>query len=549
MISLIMKIKISLTLFLLMLVAMSGQAQWQKNALYLGGDLSMLPYCEQQGKIYLDDNGQPVGDLLRWLKEKRNFNSIRVRLFVDPSHAPEEQREWGAIQDLDYVKALGKRIKDLGMSFMLDFHYSDTWADPSQQIIPLDWKSLTNEELYETIYNYTKQTLQELTAAGAKPDLIQIGNEISLGMLRGDNWEYYCVMDSPESTWERLVRLLQQASKACREVCPEAGIIIHTEKVNEIDYLQFFYEKMRDVDYDIIGTSYYREWHGDIAGLDRALTMLEQKFSDKVIMDVETNSCQWADEKENYEFTKSELGQNDFTRAVIETLWQHPHVTGLYWWQPEFSIVSLWDQETGRPLLALSTLMTFLNKNSEGHAPDVTFQYLKNPLFSFNLSGWTNTGGTAFWRENTWEMINNYCDFEWTGQPIVDQEVVQFPELPVGKYRLSASCASDGDSRGLYLVAGDSKQEMPGTGTPVTYSLTFSVSAAGPVKLGFKVQDTTASWANLDNFRLERMDATAISDISYKPKEMQGIYNLTGQRLNKPKKGINIIGGRKVIVK
>ena len=65
MISLIMKIKISLTLFLLMLVAMSGQAQWQKNALYLGGDLSMLPYCEQQGKIYLDDNGQPVGDLLR----------------------------------------------------------------------------------------------------------------------------------------------------------------------------------------------------------------------------------------------------------------------------------------------------------------------------------------------------------------------------------------------------------------------------------------------------------------------------------------------------
>ena len=221
-------------------------------------------------------------------------------------------------------------------------------------------------------------------------------------------------MDSPESTWERLVRLLQQASKACREVCPEAGIIIHTEKVNEIDYLQFFYEKMRDVDYDIIGTSYYREWHGDIAGLDRALTMLEQKFSDKVIMDVETNSCQWADEKENYEFTKSELGQNDFTRAVIETLWQHPHVTGLYWWQPEFSIVSLWDQETGRPLLALSTLMTFLNKNSEGHAPDVTFQYLNNPLFSFNLSGWTNTGGTAFWRENTWEMINNYCDFEWT---------------------------------------------------------------------------------------------------------------------------------------
>lgn len=541
--------KILITLLLQTLVAMEGMAQWQRNALYLGGDLSMLPYCEQGGRVYLDDNGQPVDDLLRWLKEERNFNSIRVRLFVDPSHAPAEQREWGAIQDLEYVKALGKRIKDLGMSFMLDFHYSDTWADPSQQIIPLDWKSQTNEELYETIYNYTKQSLQELTAAGAKPDLIQIGNEISLGMLRGDNWEYYCVMDSPESTWVRLVKLLQQASKACREVCPEAGIIIHTEKVNDIDYLQFFYEKMRDVDYDIIGTSYYREWHGDIAGLDRALTMLEQKFSDKVIMDVETNSRQWADGNENYEFTYSELGQNDFTRAVIETLWQHPHVTGLYWWQPEFSIVSLWDQDTGRPLMALNTLMTFLNKNAEGHIPDVTFLYLNNPLFSYNLSGWTNTVGTAFWRENTWEILSNYCDFEWTGEPIVDQEVVQFPELPVGKYRLSASCAFDGDGRGLYLLAGDSNHEMSGTGAPATYSLNFNVAAAGPVKVGFKVQNTTATWANLDNFRLERMDATAISGISYKPQVAQHIYNLTGQRLSKPQMGINIIDGKKVVVK
>lgn len=519
-------------------------AQTVTFPVYLGGDFSKLPTLEEKDKVFLDDNSQPIGDVLRWVMEEKSFNSIRVRLFVDPSHAPEQYQGWGADQDMPMVKALGKRIKNLGMAFMLDFHYSDTWADPGKQIIPYGWDQLSDEELYVKIYEYTKQSLKELKDAGATPDLIQIGNEISFGMLRGP----YCDMNSSDYSWKRFITLLQKASQACREECPEAKIIIHTERLGQRDYLEFFYEKMKQVDYDIIGSSYYRDWHGDMTGLDGSLSMLEEKFSDKDIMIVETNYPYRDNGEMSFEFPMTEQGQDDFTRTLIKILWKHPQVKGLYWWNPEDAWIALWD-ETGHSLKALSTLKAFLTKQPEGLDNDVTLWYLENPSFSSDLSGWTNTGGTAYWKENTWDILSNYCDFEWTAQPIIDQEVVQFPTLPAGDYRLSADCASDYGSNGLYLIAHDSKLEMTGTGGIGSFSVTFSVPVEGSVKLGFKVENATATWANLDNFKLERVSETAISNISYEYPDARCAYNLAGQRLLKPQKGINIINGRKFVIK
>lgn len=532
-------------LMILCVLTLNLMAQSVTFPVYLGGDFSKLPTLEEKNKVYLDDNGQPVSDVLRWVREEKSFNSIRVRLFVDPSHAPEQYAGWGADQDMPMVKALGKRIKDLGMAFMLDFHYSDTWADPGKQIIPYGWDQLSDEELYVKIYEYTKESLKELKEAGAMPDLIQIGNEISFGMLRGP----YCDMGSSEYSWTRFITLLQKASKACREECPEAKIIIHTERLGQRDYLEFFYEKMKQVDYDIIGTSYYRQWHGDMAGMDASLSMLEEKFSDKDIMIVETSYVHCDNGEMSFEFPMTEQGQDDFTCTLIKILWKHPRVTGLYWWQPDDGWGALWDDETGRALRALTSMKAFLTKQAEGLDNDVTSWYLENPSFISDLSGWTNTDGTAFWKENTWDVLSNYCDFVWNGQPIKDQEVVQSPTLPAGDYRLSVNCASDDCSRGLYLIAHDSKTEMPGTGGIDSYSVTFSVPVDGPVKMGLKVENTTATWANLDNFKLEKAVETAIGSIDYQSHVTPYIFNLAGQRLSKPQKGINIMNGKKVILK
>lgn len=180
---------------------------------------------------------------------------------------------------------------------------------------------------------------------------------------------------------------------------------------------------------------------------------------------------------------------------------------------------------------------------------DVTYFYLINPSFDHDLSGWTNTNGTARWKENTWEVLSNYCEFEWTGEPIANQEVVQFPTLPAGDYRLSVDCASDANNKGLYLVAGSNTKELLGADGINSFSLDFNVAEESKVKIGFKVENTTATWVNFDNFKLEKISSTAINSIKADDSHHAIIYNLAGQRLSKPQKGINIIVGKKVVVK
>ena len=180
---------------------------------------------------------------------------------------------------------------------------------------------------------------------------------------------------------------------------------------------------------------------------------------------------------------------------------------------------------------------------------DVTYFYLFNPSFDRNLSGWTNTNGTARWKENTWDVLSNYCEFEWTGEPIANQEVVQFPTLPAGDYRLSVDCASDANNKGLYLVAGSNTKELLGADGINSFSLDFNVAEESKVKIGFKVENTTATWVNFDNFKLEKISSTAINSIKSDESHHAIIYNLSGQRLSKPQKGINIIDGKKVVVK
>ena len=110
------------------LLAMVLQASAQEPV-YVGGDISLLLTYEEHGATYMDKDGQKITDLLSFLKEQ-GMNAMRVRLFVDPSRASAEHKGQGVRQDLDYVKKLGKKIKDAGLKLMLDFHYSDTWADP-----------------------------------------------------------------------------------------------------------------------------------------------------------------------------------------------------------------------------------------------------------------------------------------------------------------------------------------------------------------------------------------------------------------------------------
>ena len=174
---------------------------------YVGGDISNLTNNEKKSPTYLAASGNEVADPLDLFKSEQ-LNAMRVRLHVNPSDYP--NNDPNVCQDLEYVKALGKRIKDAGFKLMLDFHYSDTWADPAKQWTPKQWENLSDTELYEKIYDYTKDVLQQMKDAGAEPEFIQTGNEISYGMLWGKEGSSNlkkCFMGN-DANWDRFTTLL-----------------------------------------------------------------------------------------------------------------------------------------------------------------------------------------------------------------------------------------------------------------------------------------------------------------------------------------------------
>ncbi len=365
----------------------------------VGGDISMLTKYEAHYLMardryhvtnvgYYDSKGQRIDDAITWLKQQ-GWNAARVRLFVNPANASKEHVGQGVIQNLDTVIVLGRRIKAAGMKFMLDFHYSDTWADPSAQTTPADWATLDDDALTQQVYQYTRDCLIALKNAGAAPDYIQTGNEISYGMLWGpagtpQSQLKQCFSNSSEANWARFAQLLTAAGTACREQCPQAKIILHTERVPRVNTLTGFYNQMknRGVDYDIIGLSYYPYYHGLLPALNTALRAMSNSFPDKEVMIVETGysyNYPVGDIDCSATWPLSSEGQRQFTHDLIVQLKQYDNVKGLFWWFPEANEyglggnywgvlhvndnwynAGLWNHNTGRALPALNELATFL---------------------------------------------------------------------------------------------------------------------------------------------------------------------------------------------
>ena len=373
-------------------IILGGGEQPPYNGPVVGGDISMLTKYEAHQRMalrygitnahYYDVNGQIIDAVITWTKQQ-GWNAARVRLFVNPENASAADKGQGVIQNLDTVKVLGRRIKEAGMQFMLDFHYSDSWADPVKQFTPAEWAGLDDDALTQKVYEYTRDCLRALKAAGATPDYIQTGNEISYGMLWGPvgtpNSQLKKCYSGDETNWERFTNLLKAAGRACREECPQAKIILHTERVAKPNILLNFYDQMKSkqVDYDIIGLSYYPMWHKSIPNLGKTLAKLAFLFPDKPVMIVEAaayyshDNDQWAKPNQYAEFYPISVeGQAQYTKELVEELNKHRNVTGLFWWYPEENGFEntvtkgwlnrgLFDNKTGQALPALKELSRF----------------------------------------------------------------------------------------------------------------------------------------------------------------------------------------------
>lgn len=241
-------------------------------------DISFLPEIESSGTILY--NNTKAEDMLTTLKTA-GCNAVRIRLWKNPSNGHSGMTE---------VKALAARVKKAGMKVWLTVHYSDTWADPAVQTIPAEWKNLSFTDLKTAVATYTSTIITEIN-----PDIIQIGNEINSGLLwpQGHliNQEVQCLA------------LLSAASATIRTKAPNTKIMIHYAGVKASD-TNWFFNKIKSVDYDYIGLSYYPIWHGkDLEVVKTTINTLGKTYNKKVII-AETA----------YPFT---LGYNDWTNNIV----------------------------------------------------------------------------------------------------------------------------------------------------------------------------------------------------------------------------------------
>lgn len=303
-----------------------------------GADISFVDEIESEGGAFYE-HGQKR-DVLDILKDS-GINSARLRLWNNP--------EFDYCNPQRTIK-MARRIKEKGLHLLLDFHYSDYWADPSKQHMPKAWEGLSFPELVERVEEFTASFLKELEGEGALPDMVQVGNEITNGMI----WEAGRV-DGEHNTpqqWEKLAALIAAGVRGVRAV-PKEGkpipVMIHIDRGGDNAGSRFFYDKLAefDIEYDIIGLSYYSWWHGTLEDMTDNLHDLAERYRKPIVV-VEA-AYPWTltpPDEQPLIFDKEEWvypgfpptveGQKRWLKELIRRIKQVPGGLGLglYYWEP-----------------------------------------------------------------------------------------------------------------------------------------------------------------------------------------------------------------------
>jgi arabinogalactan endo-1,4-beta-galactosidase len=292
----------------------------------VGADVSFLAQAEANGTVFKDGGVAKPG--LQILKD-HGYNWVRLRLFHTPANS-----QYPLPNDLPYTIALAQQARALGFKVLLNFHYSDTWADPAKQFLPAAWENHTPEQLVEAVFTYTRDTIAAFREAGVMPDMIQNGNEITNGMLwphgkLPENWD----------TFAELIRAGINGVDAGRGNLPRPKIMVQVESSGNVAKTKAFFDALfsRGVDCDVLGQSFYPWWHGSVLDLRETLNFMARTYR-KEVMVVEAAYCWRPTEYREHPapFPETPEGQRQFLATVHEILLQVPDGlgTGLFWWEP-----------------------------------------------------------------------------------------------------------------------------------------------------------------------------------------------------------------------
>jgi len=300
-----------------------------------GGDISSLAKSEALGGVYRYSDGRR-GDAVKILASA-GMNYARLKVWVDPADG---------YNDKAHVLSMAKRIKAAGMKLLVDFHYSDAWADPGKQNKPAAWADDTFAQLKADVYNHTYDVLSALKRQGTKADMVQIGNEINGGLLWPDGrWD----------NWPGLAALLTSGAEAAKAVSRSTQVALHLANAGDDGGARWFFDNVVSygVPFDVIGLSYYGYWHGFLNDLQTTLDDMVARY-DKPVFVAETAyafTLGTDDDLENIIDTASELvsgypatpaGQAANLRDIMNVVEAVPGGRGLgiFYWEPAWTAVT-----------------------------------------------------------------------------------------------------------------------------------------------------------------------------------------------------------------
>jgi len=298
-------------------------------------------FFEARGISY-KDNGV-AQDGLQILKN-HGINCVRLRLWTS-SATQAASDPYDYTNNNTYTIPLAARVKNAGLLFSLDFHYSDTWADPGHQAIPDAWTNLNFTQLVAQMQVYNSNTIASFAAAGAMPDYVQIGNEITSGML----WPYGKVSGSTNMSWSQLGQLMKAAVQGIHDASSTLGatmpkVIVHIDRGGDWETTEWFFDNLNNqgVPYDIIGESYYPFFQGSPTNLNICLSNAAVRYG-KPIMVAEdafpfTNTCPSNWLTQLYGYPPTPAGQVSFMAALVKIVKSVPnHLgAGFFYWGAEY---------------------------------------------------------------------------------------------------------------------------------------------------------------------------------------------------------------------
>ena len=306
-----------------------------------GADMSLVPFFEGRGITYRD-NGQ-VQDAFTIIRQ-HGINCVRLRLFTS-SAAQAQADAYDYTNNLTYTLPLAVRVKNAGLQFMLDFHYSDTWADPGKQAKPQAWTNLTSAQLVQQMHDYNSNCIATFAAAGAMPDYVQIGNEITPGLLwtNGEVGGSY----NTAAQWSQLGQLLKAAVQGIKDASGTQmpKIIVHIDRGGDWATTQWFFDNLlsQAVPFDIIGESYYPFWHGDLGALANCLTNAAKRYGKPVL--IAETAFPWTNtvwSTNIYGLPPTVAGQQQYVAALAPIVRSIPSGlgVGVVWWGTEYQQVN-----------------------------------------------------------------------------------------------------------------------------------------------------------------------------------------------------------------